>query len=92
MTSVLFFKHAEAERKRGPYTTYAKCDPALIIATIGKLTIDQMSEVSKLSLDGLLKFNLEALERRDLLYFLMDRIDPNDMVLRSIPITPHAVK
>lgn len=67
------------------------------VLSIGKLTLDQLNEVSKLGFDDLLKFNLESLEIRGLLCFLMDRIDPTDMVLhvsggKSISITPHVVK
>lgn len=88
---------ATTERKRGLYMTRVRCATALVVATIGKLTIDQMNEVSRLGFDGLLKFNLEGLERRDLLCFLIDRIDLNNMVLcvsegSSIPSMPHAVK
>lgn len=79
LTSVLFFQATIGGRKRGSYTTCVRCAPTLVISTIDKLTIDQMNEVSRLIFDGLLKFNLKGLERRDLLYFLMDRIDPNNM-------------
>lgn len=86
-----------AERKHGSYTTCIRCALALVVSTIGQLTINQMNEVTRLSFGGLLKFNLEGLDRRDLLCFLMDMIDPNEMVLRvcggrSILVTPHAVK
>lgn len=88
---------AMADRKCGPWTLCIRYALALVVITIVELTIGQMNKVSKLGFGGIMKFNLEGMERRDFLCFLMDRIDPVEMVIhisggRSIPITTHTVK
>lgn len=50
-----------------------------------------MNEVSRHGFGGFLKFNLEGLEKRNLLCFLMDMIDTGELVIcigggRIIPI------
>lgn len=96
-TIMLLRMQALGDRRKGPCTMCIRCAPALIVATIDKLKSGQMSEVTRLGFGSLLEFNLEGLERRALLCFLMDRTSPVEMVIStgdriSIPVMPHAVK
>ncbi|KAL6842122.1 hypothetical protein ACP4OV_028101 [Aristida adscensionis] len=73
-----------------------RCNPGDVVAVISKMTDEQRQIVSKLGFSDLLGIRLEALECRALLPWLMDRIDPTDMIMRvgpgkELPITPREI-
>lgn len=98
-TFVFYICQAKQIRKKcvnGLPVLNVRCNPADVIFTINLLTPLQREAIEGLGFLPLLKMITEAVESRGLLPWLMDRINPDDMILRVgpgkfLPITPQII-
>ncbi|CAL5000491.1 unnamed protein product [Urochloa decumbens] len=73
-----------------------RCNPSDVIFTIQLLNPDQYEAVEALGFGPLLRMEIDAVESRELLAWLMDRVSPVDMIIRIgpgkvLPITPESI-
>uniref|UniRef100_K3YEI5 Aminotransferase-like plant mobile domain-containing protein n=1 Tax=Setaria italica TaxID=4555 RepID=K3YEI5_SETIT len=73
-----------------------RCNPSDVIFTIQLLNPDQYAAVEALGFGHLLRMEIDAVECRELLAWLMDRVSPVDMIIRIgpgkvLPITAESI-
>ncbi|CAL4907784.1 unnamed protein product [Urochloa decumbens] len=78
------------------YTTTVRCEPSRICEVMSLLNEPQRKKVKELGFGCLLDFNMDQQGSRRLIKWLMDRLDPETMVLdlggtKKLPITEHVV-
>ncbi|KAG2650539.1 hypothetical protein PVAP13_1NG457219, partial [Panicum virgatum] len=73
-----------------------RCAPSAFNSFVDHLTFNQRMRIKEMGFGGLLHVSADRLESRELLKFLLDRLDPSTMVIniskdKGIHVTPYAV-
>ena len=89
------FQHAKNPVKYAHAPT-ARCAPSAFNSFVDHLTFNQRMRIKEMGFGGLLHVSADRLESRELLKFLLDRLDPSTMVIniskdKGIHVTPYAV-
>ncbi|TVU21685.1 hypothetical protein EJB05_31337, partial [Eragrostis curvula] len=81
--------------KKGPKLN-VRCNPGDVVLTMAMLSVDQRAAISRLGFGQILLMEVDAVESRNLLPWLMDRIDPDTMIMtigpgKKLPINPEVI-